>query len=98
MLALHVNSWENHSMSTDFFQIEQSALSLPQADRAKLAGTLLRSLDPVVDDDPQLIAKEWADVILARSDALHHGETQFVAGEQAIEELRSIISNSQSAN
>ena len=85
-------------MSTDFTHIEQSALSLPQVDRAKLAGTLLRSLDPAVDDDPQLVAKEWADVILARSKALHLGETQFVAGEQTIEELRATISNERSAN
>jgi hypothetical protein len=85
-------------MATDFLQIEQSALSLPEPDRAKLAGTLLRSLHPAVDDDPQLVAAEWASVILARSDALHLGETQFVDGGQTIEELRTMISNTQSAN
>jgi len=85
-------------MVTDFSQIEQSALSLPDLDRAKLAGTLLRSLDPAVDDDPQLVVAEWANVILARSDALHRGETQFIAGGQTIDELRTMISNTQSAN
>lgn len=85
-------------MSADFSQIEQSALSLPEVDRAKLAGTLLRSLEPAVDDDPLLIAAEWEQVVLARSEALHRGETPIVAGGQVIEELRTIISNSQSAN
>jgi hypothetical protein len=84
-------------MSTDFTQVEQSALSLPELDRAKLAGSLLRSLDPEVDDDPQLIAAEWEKVILARSDALHRGETQFVRGDEVIAELRTKISNPQPA-
>ena len=79
-------------MSTDFSQVEQSALSLSQSERAKLAGTLLRSLDPEVDDDPQLVAEEWEKVILARSDALHRGETAFVSGEEVISELRTMIS------
>jgi hypothetical protein len=83
-------------MATDFSHIEHSALSLPDADRAKLAGTLLRSLPPAVDDDPQLVATEWANVILARSDALHRGETQFVAADQTIGELRNMISNAES--
>ena len=85
-------------MTTEFSQIEQSALSLPEPDRAKLAGTLLRSLDPAVDDAPEVVAAEWANVILARSDALHRGETQFVAGGQTVDELRTMISNTQSAN
>lgn len=80
-------------MATDFSQIEHSALSLPDEDRAKLAGTLLRSLPPAVDDDPQLAAAEWATIILARSDALHRGETQFVAADQTMDELRTIIAN-----
>jgi hypothetical protein len=86
VLVLHLP--DNTSMATDFSQIEHSALSLPDEDRAKLAGALLRSLPPAVDDDPQLAAAEWANVILARSDALQRGETHFIAGEQAIDELR----------
>ena len=85
-------------MATDFSQIEQFALSLPEPDRAKLAGTLLRSLPPAADDDPQLVAAEWAQVILTRSDALHCGGTQFVDGGQTIDELRAMISNSPSAD
>ena len=79
-------------MSTDFTQVEQSALSLPQLDRAKLASALIRSLDPQVDDDPKVIADEWEKVILARSDALHRGEVQFVDGEEVVSELRAITS------
>jgi len=81
-------------MSTDFSQVEQSALSLPQSDRARLAGSLLRSLETEVDD-PQVVAEQWEEVILARSEALHQGRIQFVSGEQVIEELRTMISNSQ---
>ena len=53
----------------------------------------MRSLDPAVDDAPEVVAAEWANVILARSNALHRGETQFVAGGQTIDELRTMISN-----
>jgi hypothetical protein len=80
-------------MVTDFSQIEHFALALPDEDRAKLAGTLLRSLPPAVDDDPKLAAAEWAAVILARSDALHRGETQFVPADQTLAELRTMIAN-----
>ena len=84
-------------MSTDLSQVVQSALSLPQSDRAKLASALLRSLDSQVDDDPQVIAEEWETVILARSNALHRGEVQFVEGEEVISGLRTVISKSNSA-
>jgi hypothetical protein len=95
-LALVLHSPDNASMATDFSQIEHSALSLPDEDRAKLAGALLRSLPPAVDDDPQLAAAEWANVILARSDSLHRGETQFIAADQTIGELRTMISKAES--
>ena len=78
-------------MSTDFSQVVQSALSLPQTDRAKLASALLRSLDPEAHDDPELIAEEWEKVILARSDSLHRGEVQCVDGEEVISELRAVL-------
>jgi hypothetical protein len=97
-LVLFRHFRDNAIMVTDFSQIEQSALSLPELDRAKLAGTLLRSLHPAIEDDPELVAAEWTNVILARSDALHHGETKFVAGGQAIDELRTMILNSQSTD
>ncbi len=85
-------------MSTDFTQVEQSALSMGQSDRAKLASALIRSLDPQVDDDPKMIADEWEKVILARSDALHRGGVPFVDGEQVISELRAMTSKPKSAN
>jgi len=61
-------------MSTDFPQVAQSALSMGQADRAKLASALIRSLDSEVEEDANLVAEEWETVILARSDELHRGE------------------------
>lgn len=36
------------------------ALSLPRAQRAELAATLLRSLDDEGDDDPSAVEAEWA--------------------------------------
>jgi putative addiction module component (TIGR02574 family) len=79
-------------MNTDFSQVEQSALALPQLDRARLVSVLLRSLDSQVDADPELIAEEWKQVILARSDALHQGSVSVVSGEEVISELRNLIS------
>lgn len=80
------------SMSTDLTQVSQSALSLPQSDRAKIASVLLRSLDPEVDDDPQVVAEEWGKVILARSDALNLGKVELIDSEEVITELRTMIS------
>gem|GEM_PF-3450084 len=96
-LRVVVVRWIIEFMSTDLSQVVQSALSLPQSDRAKLASALLRSLDSQVDDDPQVIAKEWEKVILARSDALHRGEVELVDSEAVISELRNLISDSKSA-
>jgi len=84
-------------MINDLSQVTQSALSMPQSDRAKLASSLIRSLDPKIEDDSGLIAEEWEKVILARSDALHSGEAQLVDGKEVISDLRAMISLSESA-
>jgi len=84
-------------MITDLSEVTQSALLMSQADRAKLASSLIRSLDPKAEDDPGLIAEEWEKVILARSDALHAGEIQFVDGEEVLLELRTMVSKEKSA-
>jgi len=85
------------TMITDLSEVTQSALSMPQSDRAKLASELIRSLDPKVEDDPGLIAEEWEKVILARSNALHSGEVQFVDAEGVLLELRTMVSKAKSA-
>lgn len=85
-------------MIPTFSQVAQFALALPQSDRAKLAGELLRSLDPQAGEDPQTVAEQWGSVILARSDALHRGDVQFVAGDKVISELRKVISSSTNPN
>lgn len=82
-------------MSSDFSQIENSALSLPQEDRAKLASALLRSLEDLADD-PRQVTEEWAEIILSRSNALHSNNEELVDGEETISEMRKLISNARS--
>lgn len=77
-------------MSTNAAPIFDAALALPQSLRADLAAKLLESLDdepPAPDRTPE----EWAEVIAARSDALHAGESDLIDGEEALAMIQAAI-------
>lgn len=71
-------------------EVRPVALRLPPSERATLAGELLASLDQVPPD--ARANEDWADEIIARSDALRAGEVQTVEWRQALSEIRQELS------
>lgn len=87
--------WLNYldwfSMTTD--TLEQTLLTLPEADRARLAKLLIRSLDDDLgeDVDEAAIAHEWQVVAQRRADELRSGAVESVSGEQVAAEVRRLL-------
>lgn len=71
-------------MATSFREIEQQAQALAAEDRAKLAETLLESLQAPLSD----IETAWAQEIEERVAAFDRGETQAYAAEDVFAEAR----------
>lgn len=63
--------------------VESAALTLPRADRARLAHRLIASLR----DDPA-IEQAWPSEIRRRVEELRTGRVQPIRGEQVLAELR----------
>ena len=78
-------------MTTD--TLEQTLLTLPEADRARLAELLIRSLDDDLDDDVDeaAVAHEWQVVAQRRADELRSGAVESIPGEQVAEEVRRLL-------
>jgi putative addiction module component (TIGR02574 family) len=72
-------------MNTTSEQLLQSALLLPEADRAEIAATLIRSLDGEADAD---VEKAWEEEIRRRLDEIDSGKVQMVPWEKVMDELR----------
>jgi putative addiction module component (TIGR02574 family) len=71
-------------MSTPVVQrLEAAVLSLPLAERARLAERLIASLD-----EPTEIEEAWAVEVKRRLDALDRGEIELIPTEQVMEEAR----------
>jgi len=66
--------------------IEKQAKSLPQKERARLALSLIESLDPGLDEDAEALWLEEADKRLKAYDA---GETQSRPVDEVIAEIKS---------
>ena len=67
-------------MKRDTTKILEEALKLPVEARAALAGSLLESLDEVVDEN---VEATWADEIARRIDDLNTGKAKTVPWSQA---------------
>ena len=78
-------------MTTD--TLEQTLLTLPEADRARLAELLIRSLDDDLDEDVDeaAVAHEWQVVAQRRVDELRSGAVESIPGEQVAEEIRRLL-------
>lgn len=61
-------------------EIEQAAMNLPPANRAKLAGLLLESLESGQEKES---AEVWADEAQARAEAYRRGQLKSVPVHQA---------------
>ena len=67
-------------MKRDTTKILEEALKLPIEARAALAGSLLESLDEVVDEN---VEATWADEIARRIDDLNTGKAKMVPWSEA---------------
>jgi putative addiction module component (TIGR02574 family) len=72
-------------MSSSNRDIEKQAKSLPQKERARLALSLIESLDPGLDEDAEALWLEEADKRLKAYDA---GETQSRPVNDVIAEIK----------
>lgn len=69
----------------DAKQLLEEALRLPDEERAALAGELIRSLDPDVDDDAEA---EWSAEIRARLERLGAGIATTISWAEARRRIR----------
>ncbi|MGO9567893.1 MAG: addiction module protein [Desulfomonilaceae bacterium] len=74
-------------MSSDFREIEEPAKSLPPEERARLAESLLESLQ---HEGGAEVEAAWEQEIRARVAAYRRGEEKAIDGESVLAELRQI--------
>ena len=77
-------------MTKQALELLQKALALPEADRAALAGSLLESLDQVVDADAELV---WRNEIARRISDLDSGKAKTVPWEELRGRLAARLTN-----
>jgi putative addiction module component (TIGR02574 family) len=73
-------------MSSNSRNLEEQAKKLPQKDRARLALTLIESLDPGTDEDAEAL---WLDEAEKRLNAYDAGKTQSRPVNDVIAEIKS---------
>jgi len=81
-------------IATNYAQIAETVLAMPEADRAELAALLLHSLDEHLPVGQQRSAEAWAAEIRRRSDELHQGNLPLVDAEDALADMRAAIESS----
>jgi hypothetical protein len=69
-------------------QITQEVLSLPNAERALLAETLVESLE--FDIDPK-IQEAWIDEAKKRRDEVRNASVNIISGDEALEQVRQLL-------
>jgi hypothetical protein len=74
-------------MSPKLEQIETEILSLPEDDRAKLFGRLLRSFQEAASESDARIARIWAEEAERRDQAMESGEDPGVPAEEVFRRL-----------
>jgi len=72
-------------MTTQSQEVLQSALALPETERAEIAASLIRSLDPETDED---MDAAWASEIQRRVEAIDRGEVRLIPWDDVMQELR----------
>ena len=72
-------------MNTQSQELLQSALALPESDRAEIAASLIRSLDTESDEDA---GTAWAAEIQRRIESIDRGEAKLIPWDDVVAELR----------
>jgi putative addiction module component (TIGR02574 family) len=73
-------------MAMEIQQLYTTALSLPEPERAELAASLIRSLDPIAEADPEADAA-WAAEIERRLASIDDGASRLVPWDDVISEM-----------
>lgn len=92
----HVNRWrctvansaaalDTLVMNTHSQQLLESALSLPESDRAEIAASLIHSLDNESDSD---VDAAWAGEIQRRIESIDSGQVKLVPWDDVMQEMR----------
>lgn len=71
-------------MNTQSQELLHSALALPEAERAEIAATLIRSLDTETDED---VDAAWCSEIQRRLEAINRGEVRLIPWDDVMQEL-----------
>ena len=77
-------------MTKQALELMQKALTLPEADRAALAGSLLESLDQVVDADAEIA---WQSEVSRRISDLDSGKAKTAPWEELRSSLAARLAN-----
>lgn len=75
-------------MSTTLSELEKQARELPKEDRARLALTLIESLDPPDEGD---VESAWLAEIERRCREIERGEVQLIPADQVMAEARRLL-------
>lgn len=75
-------------MTTDYKEIEHSALELDKKQRAELAKRLIKSLDEKVQTD---IEQAWIDEVTHRKEEIKSGKVSPLSGEEVHKEAGNIL-------
>jgi len=84
-VAFSVSTWDTYSMNTESRHLLQSALALPESDRAEIAASLIHSLDTGSDED---VDEAWAMEIQRRIESIDNGEVRLVPWDDVMREMR----------
>lgn len=72
------------AMKSQVQELLRTALSLPDADRAEIAGSLIQSLDSQADDD---VESAWSAEIKRRLEAIDSGSVALISWDDVMGEL-----------
>jgi putative addiction module component (TIGR02574 family) len=72
-------------MNAESQQLLQSALALPESERAEIAASLIRSLDAQTDAD---VDAAWATEIQRRMESTDKGEVALIPWDDVMREMR----------
>lgn len=78
-------------MSMTLDQIESEMLNLPEDDRARLFGSLLRSFEERAPGQDDRIVQIWAEEAERRDQAMDSGEEPGIPAEEVFQRLRSTL-------
>jgi putative addiction module component (TIGR02574 family) len=72
-------------MNAESQHLLQSALALPESDRAEIAASLIHSLDTAMDED---VDAAWAAEIQQRIESIDKGQAKLIPWDDVMTEMR----------